>query len=80
MFAPKKLRCNSDTLEIKFMACPLKKVWKEIGLDDDELCTLLYCASALDEGTMNEAGFNLNIQIWKPGEEGCCKLKISKKK
>ena len=50
-----------------------------IGLNNNELCTLLYCASALDEGTMAEAGFNLKIEPWKPGEEGCCRLKITKK-
>ena len=79
MFSPKKLKCNNESLEIKFMSCPLKKAWQEIGLNNNELCTLLYCASALDEGTMAEAGFNLKIEPWKPGEEGCCRLMITKK-
>ena len=79
MFSPKKLKCNNECLEIKFMSCPLKKAWQAIGLNDNELCTLLFCASALDEGTMAEAGFNLKIEPWKPGEEGCCRLKITKK-
>ena len=79
MFSPKKLKCNNESLEIKFMSCPLKKAWQGIGLNNNELCTLLYCASALDEGTMAEAGFHLKIDPWKPGEEGCCRLKITKK-
>ena len=62
------------------MSCPLKKTWENLGLNDEDLSTLLNCATALDEGTMAEAGFHLNIQTWTPGKEGCCRLKITELK
>lgn len=78
-FSPREDRCDEECLEIKFMTCPLKKAWQNAGVEDEELCTLLHCASALDEGAMDAAGFSLDIQPWKPGEEGCCRLRISEK-
>jgi hypothetical protein len=79
MFSPKKVHCDQDCLQIHFMTCPLQKAWRNAGVEDEELAILLYCASALDEGTMNVAGFDLDIQTWKPGETGCCKLKVTKR-
>ena len=79
MFSPKKITCNSECLEIKFMSCPLKKTWEKLNLSKEDLSNLLYCASALDSGTMHEAGFNLEIKTWEPGEIGCCQLKITRK-
>ena len=80
MFSPKKIKCNKDGLEVKFMSCPLKKTWENLGLSNEDLSILLNCATALDEGTMAEAGFHLDIQTWMPGEEGCCRLKITELK
>ena len=37
MFSPKKLKCNNESLEIKFMSCPLKIAWQEIGLNDSNI-------------------------------------------
>jgi hypothetical protein len=79
MFSPSQERCDEQCLQIKFMACPLQKAWRNTSVSDDELSTLLYCASALDEGTMDAAGFDLDIQTWKSGQEGCCQLKITKR-
>ena len=59
--------------------CPLKEAWQSAGLDDRELCLMLHCASAIDVGTLDEAGFELEIATWQPGEEGCCSLKITER-
>jgi hypothetical protein len=79
MFDPQEVRCDETGLELKMRKCPLKEAWQDAGVTDDELCTLLHCASAMDVGTMDAAGFALELRTWQPGEEGCCSLKISKR-
>jgi len=79
MWDPQEVRCDDETLELKMRKCPLKEAWQNAGVTDQELGLLLYCASAMDVGTMDEAGFDLKIQTWQPGEEGCCSLKITER-
>jgi len=79
MFAPEEIRCDESGLELKMQKCPLKEAWQSAGVSDEELKILLKCASAMDVGTMAAAGFALKIRTWKPGEEGCCYLKITEK-
>ena len=77
MFDPEVIRCDKSGLELKMRRCPLKEAWQSAGVSDDELKTLLRCASAMDVGTMEAAGFSLEIKTWQPGEEGCCYLEIT---
>ena len=79
MFAPKEIRCDANGLELKMTKCPLKEAWVDAGVTDEELCTLLHCACAMDVGTLDAAGFDLEIKTWRPGESGCCSLKISQR-
>lgn len=79
MFQPIVLHCDESSLELKMKKCPLKEAWVEAGISDREISLLLQCASAMDVGTMDEAGFNLDIQTSKPGTTGCCYLKITAK-
>ena len=80
MFQPEVLRCENGAgggLEIKFHACPLKEVWQEAGLADSEVANMCRIAGVVDNGTFESAGFALESQTWKPGDSGCCLLKIS---
>ena len=77
MFDPEEIRCDGSGLELKMKKCPLKEAWQSAGVSDEELKTLLKCASAMDVGTMDAAGFALKIKTWQPGEEGCCYLEIT---
>lgn len=70
---------TDHSLEVKMMACPIKDAWVAAGCSDEEICTLLHCASALDEGTLDAAGFAYEIELWSPGKEGCCLTKITEK-
>jgi hypothetical protein len=79
MFQPRIDRQGTHELAVTFMSCPLKSAWREAGLDDSELLTMLHCASAMDSGTMDAAGFDLDIRTWQPGEDGCCRLVIREK-
>ena len=76
-FSPDVRTLNDRCLEVQMMTCPLKEAWVEAGCSDEEICTLLHCASAVDEGTLDSAGFNHEIELWSPGKEGCCFLRIT---
>jgi len=58
---------------------PIKDAWVEAGCSQEEIVTLLYCASALDEATLEAAGFDFEIELWSPGQEGCCLTRITEK-
>lgn len=70
---------NDTCLEFQNMTCPLKESWIEAGCSDEEVCTLLHCASAWDQAALDAAGFDYEIELWSPGKEGCCRTKITEK-
>jgi hypothetical protein len=76
MFSPKVLRCDADALEIELRTCPLKEAWQEAGLSGDEVARLCDIAAAVDFGTFQGAGFSFSAETWRPGKEGCCRLRI----
>ena len=78
-FSPDIRQLTDRCLEVQMMTCPIKDAWVEAGCSDEEICTLLYCASALDEATFDAAGFDYEIELWSPGKEGCCLTKITEK-
>ncbi|MEM9473403.1 MAG: L-2-amino-thiazoline-4-carboxylic acid hydrolase [Pseudomonadota bacterium] len=78
-FSPDIRQLTATCLEVRMMTCPIKDAWTEAGCSDDEICTLLHCASALDEGTFDAAGFDYEIELWSPGQEGCCLTRITEK-
>lgn len=77
VFCPDIRRLDSTGLEVKMMACPVKDAWVEAGCSEAEIVTLLRCASALDEATLEAAGFAYEIELWSPGQEGCCLTRIT---
>jgi hypothetical protein len=76
LFDPEVRRCDGEGLDIKLRACPLKEAWQEAGLDDAKVETLCRIAGVIDVGTFDAAGFSLEPATWKPGESGCCLLRI----
>jgi len=78
-FSPDIRQLDDSCLEVQMMTCPIKDAWVEAGCSDEEICTLLGCATALDEGTFDAAGFNYEIELWSPGRQGCCLTKITEK-
>jgi hypothetical protein len=80
LFQPEVRRCENGAaggLEIKFHACPLKEVWQEAGLADNEVADMCRIAGVVDNGTFESAGFEIRSQTWKPGDSGCCLLQVS---
>jgi len=78
-FSPDIRRLDDTCLEVQMMICPIKDAWVEAGCSDEEICTLLYCASAQDEATLDAAGFDYEIELWSPGKQGCCLTKLTEK-
>lgn len=78
-FSPDIRRLDEVGLDVKMMTCPLKDAWLEAGCSDDDVCTLLHCASAYDEAALEMAGFDYELELWSPGKEGCCLTRIREK-
>lgn len=76
MFAPEIKRCDGELLEIHFHRCPLKEAWQAQGRNDEDLELLCTMAGAIDGGLFEAAGFTFKGETWKPGDEGCCRLKV----
>jgi hypothetical protein len=76
MFQPEVIRSDAKALDIKFHACPLRDVWLEAGLPDEDVATLCRIAAQVDDGTFAGAGFGFTADTWQPGGEGCCYLHI----
>ncbi len=79
LFSPEVIRCDGQGFEVKMRKCPLKDAWQEAGISDEALLTLLSCASAIDVGTMEAAGFDLEVSLAGSDVAGCCYLKVSGK-
>jgi hypothetical protein len=76
MFGPEVVRCDADELQIYFHKCPLKRAWVETGRSDEDVALLCRFAGAIDGGLFNAAGFTFAGETWKPGEPGCCRLRV----
>lgn len=79
VFAPKVERCDRDGLELRLGRCPLRDVWQEIGLPQEDIERLCHIAGAVDEGTFTAAGFAISNTTWKQGQPGCCHLTITRR-
>lgn len=76
MFTPEVAACSETGLDVQFKTCPLKSGWLEAGLTQDEIALFCEMAAQADYGTLEAAGFSVQIKTWTPGAEGCCRLKI----
>jgi hypothetical protein len=79
MFRPRIDRCDAEGLDVQFEACPLKAAWLEAGMPETEAALFCEMASQADLGTLEEAGFSVSIETWKPGRSGCCSLTIRRR-
>lgn len=61
------------------MACPIRDAWVEAGCSDEEIGTLLHCASAYHCAALETAGFDFSIELWAPGKDGCYLTRITEK-
>lgn len=78
-FLPDVIRSDASGLDVKMMRCPLKDAWFDAGCSASEVCKLLECASAYDRAVMEAAGFDLDLELWAPGKDGCCRSKVTQR-
>lgn len=78
-FRPEVSERAADAVTIRFHACPTKEAWLEAGFPPERVATLCRIAGAIDNGTFESAGFALDATTWRPGEQGCCVLRISRR-
>ena len=76
MFTPEVESCSARGLDVQFKTCPLKSSWIEAGMREDEIALFCEMAAQADYGTLEAAGFSVEIKTWTPGAEGCCQLAI----
>ena len=79
LFGTRVDRCDAGGMDVQFERCPLKAAWQDAGLSDGEVVLLCEIACEADHGTMEAAGFAVEIETWKPGQSGCCMLRIRPK-
>lgn len=79
MFGPRVDRCDGEGLVVAFERCPLQAAWREAGLDDGDIELLCAIACQADYGTLEEAGFTVDIETWKRGRNGCCRVSIRRR-
>ena len=48
----------------------------ELGRSEADLEHLCQFAGAIDAGLFTAAGFSFAGETWKPGEPGCCRLRV----
>lgn len=77
MFSPDVSACTDRELVVQFKTCPLKSAWIEEGLSGEDVALFCDMAACADYGTLEEAGFDVTIETWRPGQEGCCRLHIT---
>ena len=77
MFSPQVAVCSDEELDVHFTSCPLKTAWVEAGLSDQEVALFCSMAASADYGTLEAAGFKVDITTWQPGRQGCCRLRIT---
>jgi hypothetical protein len=77
MFSPDVSVCTDKELDVHFKSCPLKSAWIEAGLAEQDVALFCSMAASADYGTLEAAGFKVDITTWQPGREGCCRLRIT---
>ncbi|MCY6382575.1 L-2-amino-thiazoline-4-carboxylic acid hydrolase [Hoeflea prorocentri] len=75
-YSPQVNEISDTCLDVQFMTCPLKDGWLEMGCSDEEVCTLLKCATAFDDAVWEAAGFDYELESWAPGKPGCCRTRL----
>ena len=78
-FNPEVKELSETCLDVHVQTCPLKDGWLEYGCSEDEVCTLLKCATAFDEAVWEASGFEAELEFWAPGKAGCCRTRLTAK-
>ncbi len=78
-FNPEIKVLTETCLDVHVQTCPLKDGWLDAGCSNEEVCTLLKCATAFDEAVWEASGFDYEMEVWTPGKTGCCRTIVTAK-
>ncbi|KAG1702858.1 KsdD-like steroid dehydrogenase [Nymphon striatum] len=78
-FNPEIKVLTESCLDVHVQTCPLKDGWLDAGCSNEEVCTLLKCATAFDEAVWEASGFDYEMEVWTPGKTGCCRTIVTAK-
>lgn len=73
LFEPGVEEFGTSRIVLRMTACPLVEAWREHGVPDYEIDILCGIAAAVDEGTFEGAGLDLEFldRLGQPGSERC---------
>lgn len=73
LFEPAIEESGTSRIVLSMRACPLVDAWRAHGVPDYEIDVLCGIAAAVDEGTFEGAGLELEIldRLGRPGSESC---------
>jgi len=76
LFHPGVEQEGEDHIVLSMTSCPLVDAWTEAGLDPEEIDAMCAIAAAVDEGTFEGAGLDLEFldRMGRPGSEHCLLL------
>ncbi len=76
LFNPGIEQEGDDHIVLSMTSCPLVDAWKEAGLDPEEIDVMCSISAAVDEGTFEGAGLDLEFldRLGRPGSEKCLLL------
>jgi len=73
LFEPGVEDIGTSRIVLRMSSCPLVDAWREHGVPDYEIDILCGIAAAVDEGTFEGAGLELDFldRLGRPGSEHC---------
>jgi len=73
LFEPGVEELGTSRIVLRMTACPLVEAWREHGVPDYEIDVLCGIAAAVDEGTFEGAGLDMEFldRLGRPGSERC---------
>lgn len=78
-FEKKRLEDEEDTFTIELNYCPLVKMWKEMGLPDEDIAMLCDCAMEGDRGEADAFGMHLDLQTTIARGDKSCRMVFTRK-
>jgi hypothetical protein len=78
LFPHRVSRGGDGTVEIAVTRCPMQDAWRDAGIAEGDIATLLPHRRAVRPRLASAPrGCALAAETWRPGREGCCRLRLS---
>lgn len=75
---PHTLEREAGAVTVRVHRCPLQDAWRASGLAAERIATLCRLAGSFDRGLFAAAGVAFAAETWRPGREGCCRIRLAR--